>query len=163
MKRLLRWLPLPMLLLTLWLLLNDSLSTGQIALGLAIAIVLSLLAPILRPVRARLRHPFTALRLAGHVACDIAVSNYMVSRRILLGERAQARSGFLDIPLRIQDPHGLAALACIVTFTPGTVWSGHDVQRNILTLHVLDLSDPDSLTQIIQERYERPLMEIFEP
>ncbi|WP_322994575.1 Na+/H+ antiporter subunit E [Castellaniella sp.] len=162
MRSILRWLPLPVLLLSLWLLLNDSLSTGQIALGLSIAVCLSLLAPILRPVRARLRHPITALRLTWHVACDIAQSNYLVSRRILLGDRTQARPGFLDIPLRIQDPHGLAALACIVTFTPGTVWSGHDTQRNILTLHVLDLSDAAALTLVIQERYEHPLMEIFE-
>jgi multicomponent K+:H+ antiporter subunit E len=162
MKRLLGFLPLPCLLLVLWLVLNDSLSAGQIALGGAIALALSLLAPILRPVRARLRHPLTALLLIVHVARDIMHSNYMVSRRILRGDASSARSGFLDIPLRIRDPHGLAALACIVTFTPGTVWAGHDAERNVLTLHVLDLSDPAGLTRVIQDRYERPLMEIFE-
>lgn len=162
MKRLLGFLPLPCLLLALWLVLNDSLSAGQIALGLAIALAISLLAPILRPVRARLSHPIVALRLAGHVAWDIAHSNYQVGRRILLGDAAGARPGFLDIPLHIRDPHGLALLACIVTFTPGTVWSGHDPVLNILTLHVLDLRDPAGLTRIIQDRYERPLMEIFE-
>ncbi|WP_366140714.1 Na+/H+ antiporter subunit E [uncultured Castellaniella sp.] len=162
MRRLLGFLPLPCLLLALWLVLNDSLSAGQIALGLAIAVTLSLLAPILRPVRARLRHPWTALRLIARVARDIVLSNYLVSQRILRGDASSARSGFLDIPLRIRDPHGLAALACIVTFTPGTVWAGHDTERNVLTLHVLDLSDPAGLTRVIQDRYERPLMEIFE-
>lgn len=162
MRRLLSFLPLPCLLLALWLLLNDSLSAGQIALGGAIAIMLSLLAPILRPVRARLRRPLTALRLIVHVARDIVQSNYLVSLRILQGDASAARSGFLDIPLQINDPHGLAALACIVTFTPGTVWAGHDTERNVLTLHVLDLSDPAGLTRIIQDRYQRPLMEIFE-
>ncbi|MGB6006792.1 Na+/H+ antiporter subunit E [Castellaniella sp.] len=162
MRRLLGFLPLPCLLLALWLVLNDSLSAGQIALGLAIAVTLSLLAPILRPVRARLRHPWTALRLIAHVARDIVLSNYLVSQRILRGDASSAQSGFLDIPLRIRDPHGLAALACIVTFTPGTVWAGHDTERNVLTLHVLDLSDPAGLTRVIQDRYERPLMEIFE-
>src|SRR5690606_22850919 len=123
--------------------------------------VLALLAPILRPVRARIRHPRLALSLAWHVLCDIARSNVAVGRRILRGPRAQVQPGFLDIPLRIRDPHGLAALACIVTFTPGTVWSGHDAERNVLTLHVLDLNDPEGLTHIIQDRYEGPLMEIF--
>lgn len=162
MKRLRGFLPLFCLLLALWLLLNDSLSSGQIMLGVAIAVTLSLLAPILRPVRARLRHPLTALRLIYHVGRDIVYSNYLVSLRILQGDASTATPGFLDIPLRIRDPHGLAALACIVTFTPGTVWAGHDTQRHILTLHVLDLSDPAGLTRIIQDRYERPLMEIFE-
>ncbi|MGE4450749.1 Na+/H+ antiporter subunit E [Castellaniella sp.] len=162
MKRLLQSLPLACLLLILWLVLNDSLSAGHLVLGAAIALTLALLAPILRPVRARLSHPLVALRLAGHVAADIARSNRDVGRIILLGPRAGAHPGFLDIPLRIRDPHGLAALACIVTFTPGTVWSGHDPERNVLTLHVLDLGDPQGLTRIIQDRYERPLMEIFE-
>ncbi|WP_323017098.1 Na+/H+ antiporter subunit E [Castellaniella sp.] len=162
MRRLLGFLPLPCLLLVLWLLLNDSLSSGQILLGLIIALILSLLAPILRPVRSHPRRPLTALRLICHVARDIVQSNYLVSLRILQGHASRATPGFLDIPLRIHDPHGLAALACIVTFTPGTVWAGHDTRRHVLTLHVLDLSDPEGLTRIIQDRYERPLMEIFE-
>jgi multicomponent K+:H+ antiporter subunit E len=162
MKRLLHALPLACLLLILWLVLNDSVSAGHLILGSAIALTLALLAPVLRPVRARLSHPLTALRLTGRVAVDIARSNRDVGRIILLGPRAGARPGFLDIPLRIRDPHGLAALACIITFTPGTVWAGHDVERNVLTLHVLDLSDPQGLTRLIQDRYEHSLMEIFE-
>jgi multicomponent K+:H+ antiporter subunit E len=162
MKRMLQFLPLPCLLLALWLTLNDSVSAGQIALGLAIAVTLSLLAPILRPARARLRRPMTALRLTAHVARDIVHSCYLVSLRILRGDAAPDQPGFLDIPLRIRDPHGLATLACIVTFTPGTIWAGHDAERNVLTLHVLDLSDRAGLTRVIQDRYERPLMEIFE-
>ncbi|WP_368644055.1 Na+/H+ antiporter subunit E [Castellaniella ginsengisoli] len=162
MRRLLHALPLACLLLILWLVLNDSLSAGHLVLGVVIALVLALLAPILRPVRARLSHPLVALRLAGHVAADIARSNRDVGRIILRGHPPGARPGLLDIPLRIRDPHGLTALACIVTFTPGTVWAGHDPERNVLTLHVLNLSDPEGLTRIIQDRYERPLMEIFE-
>lgn len=162
MRYLLRALPLTGLLLALWLVLNDSLSIGQWGLGLAIAGVLGLLAPILRPVRARLRHPAIALRLIGQVAVDIAHSNYLVGVRILRGDSAGAHPEFLDIPLRIRDPHALAALSCIVTFTPGTVWAGHDPDRNVLTLHVLDLKDSAGLTRTIQDRYERPLMEIFE-
>lgn len=162
MKALIRLLPLAIALLGLWLLLNDSLSRAQILLGLAIAVTLSALAPILRPQRARPSHLWVALRLTGQVAADIVVSNYAVGRRILRCHKEPAQSGFLDIPLRIHDPHGLAALACIVTFTPGTVWAGHDPATNTLTLHVLDLHDPAGLRRTIQERYERPLREIFE-
>ena len=162
MKRLLRSLPLACLLLILWLALNDTLSAGHLILGAIIAVVLALLAPILRPVRARMSHPRVALVLAWHVCCDIGRSNIAVGLRILRGQRAGARPDFLDIPLRIRDPHGLAALACIITFTPGTVWAGYDADLGMLTLHVLDLNDPQGLTRTIQERYERPLMEIFE-
>lgn len=162
MRALLRFLPLPCLLLALWVLLNDSLSAGSLVLGAAIALVLSLLAPALRPVRATLSHPLVAIRLIWHVWVDIAHSNIAVSKRILQGDAADASPGFLDIPLELRDPHGLAALSCIITYTPGTVWSGFDEQHNILTLHVLDLKDRDAWIHLVQTRYAAPLMEIFE-
>lgn len=162
MRRLASRVAMPIVLLGLWLLLNDSVSGGHLVLGAAIAIVLSLLAPTLRPVRASLSHPLVALRLIAHVWLDIAHSNLAVSWRILLGRRSEARPGFLDIPLRMRDPHALAALSCIITYTPGTVWAGHDAQSNTLTLHVLDLRDPEAWIRTVQHRYETPLMEIFE-
>jgi multicomponent K+:H+ antiporter subunit E len=162
MKALLRFLPLPCLLFILWIVLNDSLSVGTIALGAAIALVLSLLAPSLRPVRATLAHPLIALRLIWHVFVDIVRSNIAVSRRIWLGDRAGATPGFVDIPLIMRDAHGLAGLSCIITFTPGTVWAGYDESEHILTLHVLDLKDADAWRRTVQQRYEHPLMEIFE-
>lgn len=155
-------LPMAAILLVLWLVLNDSVAPQQWLTGAVFALVLALLAPILRPARAHPGKPGLALRLILHVAQDIARSNLEVGLRILRGRRAGARPGLLDIPLRLRDPHGLAALSCIVTFTPGTVWAGHDAQHNTLTLHVLDLHDPEGLTRIIQDRYEGPLLEIFE-
>jgi multicomponent K+:H+ antiporter subunit E len=53
-------------------------------------------------------------------------------------------------------------LSIIITGTPGTVWAGHDPVGNILTLHVLDLQDEDAWIRTVKDRYERPLMEIFE-
>lgn len=162
MRSRLRFLPLFCLLLVLWALLNDSLSVATLVLGSAIALVLSLLAPILRPVHARLARPLIALRLIGHVAADIFHSNLAVGHRILLGDRSDASPGLLDIPLQMRDPHGLAALSCIITYTPGTVWAGLNEDTHVLTLHVLDLKDRAAWTRTIQDRYEAPLREIFE-
>jgi len=164
MKRLLDRLVLPAMLLALWLLLNDSLSIGQIALGLLLAAILAvaLAASRLRPLRASPRHPLIALKLIGQVSWDIAKSNIAVARIILQGKKSDATPGFIKIPLRIRDPHGLAALACIVTYTPGTVWAEYSDKDGILTLHVLDLKDEQAWLDTIQLRYESPLLEIFE-
>ncbi|MDS1141213.1 Na+/H+ antiporter subunit E [Pusillimonas sp. SM2304] len=162
MKRYLNLLVLPAVLLAIWLLLNDSLSPGQIALGAILAVLLSWAASALRPLRSSPKHLATALRLIVHVAIDITKSNIAVARIVWLGRRAHATPGFIKIPLRIRDAHGLAALACIVTYTPGTVWSDYSDDDGLLTLHVLDLKDEEAWFQTIQQRYERPLMEIFE-
>ncbi|WP_237173807.1 Na+/H+ antiporter subunit E [Paracandidimonas lactea] len=163
MKRLLNALILPAFLLLLWLLLNDSASPGHIALGAFLGVLLAaaLWASQLRPVRASPRRLGQAILLAGRVAWDITKSNIAVARLIWLGPRSQATPGFIKIPLRLRDPHGLAVLACIVTYTPGTVWSEYADTDGILTLHVLDLKDEQEWLDIIQLRYERPLLEIF--
>lgn len=164
MIRFVNALVLPFLLLVLWILLNDSVAPGEIAIGAVLALALSwaLHASRLRPLHARPRHPLVILKLAMAVAADIAKSNVAVARIIILGSRANASPGFIDIPLRIKDPHALAALACIVTYTPGTVWADYSEEHNLLTLHVLDLQEEALWLNIIQQRYERPLLEIFE-
>ena len=70
--------------------------------------------------------------------------------------------GFIKIPITMKDPHGLAALSCIVTYTPGTAWAEFAEEEELLTLHVLDLRDEDYWIHKIQDDYERPLREIFE-
>jgi len=163
MKRALQWLSTPALLLALWVLLNRSVSPGQLVLGAGIALVLSWAAYHLRPVQAVMRHPLTVLGLFARVMLDITRSNLAVFRLILLGkERTGTTPGFLRIPLRMRDPHGLAALACIITFTPGTVWSDYSQDEDCLTLHVLDLKDEAHWRNLIRDRYEAPLMKVYE-
>lgn len=160
-KKYLEYLFLPVLLATLWLLLNGF-SKGNLILAVVLSIALSIAALPFRPVRATMRRPFVALLLCWHVAVDIVKSNYDVGYIILFRERAQPTPGFLDIPIRLKDPHGLAALACIITYTPGTVWSGFNYKTQTLTLHILDLKDEQAWLDTIQKRYQEPLIEIFE-
>jgi multicomponent K+:H+ antiporter subunit E len=150
-------------LVALWLLLNQSLAPAQIALGAFLATVIAWATSVLRPLQAALKRMDVAALLVLVVLADIARSNLAVSRIVLgLTGRRQVRSGFLDIPLDLRDPHGLAALAMIVTATPGTVWAGLSPAGDTLTLHVLDLQDEDEWIQLIKHRYEQPLMRIFE-
>ena len=61
----------------------------------------------------------------------------------------------------MRHPYGLTALAIIITATPGTVWIEYQSRDNSILLHVLDLIDEDEWIDIIRQRYEAPLMEIF--
>ncbi len=153
---------LPVALLAMWLLLNDTFSAGQIVLGLLLVALVILAAASLRPLPAWPRRLHRAIGLIVNVTLDIIRSNLAVGSIILGTSRRQPRIGFMKIPLDMRDPHGLAMLTIIVTATPGTVWSGHDVENNVLTLHVLDLQDEAVWVRTIKQRYERPLMEIFE-
>ncbi len=150
------------LLLAVWLLLNDSFSPGHALLGLLLAIGLPLLTASMRPLRSQVRRPLTVAALLWTVFTDIVRSNIAVANIILGSNKRRITSGFLEIPLELRDPHGLAALACIITATPGTVWSGLSPDGATLTLHVLDLQDEQAWIDTIKQHYESPLMEIFE-
>jgi multicomponent K+:H+ antiporter subunit E len=150
-------------LLALWLLLNRSLSVGHVALGLVVAVGVSWASSGLRPLQPRLRRAQFAGELLLRVLRDILRSNVNVARIVLGFRRDQElEAGFVQIPLVLKDPHGLAVLACIITATPGTVWVGHDVETSVLTLHVLDLKGRDALIAEVRGHYERLLREIFE-
>ncbi|MGE3771783.1 MAG: Na+/H+ antiporter subunit E [Gammaproteobacteria bacterium] len=147
----------------LWLLLNQTVSPGHLLLGAVLSTALAWGGSTLRPLHARLRRLDVAAALAFVVLLDIVRSNIAVARIVLSPRRNRnLHSGFLDIPLELRDPHGLATLAMIVTSTPGTVWVGLSPDGALLRLHVLDLVDEAHWVELFKNRYERRLMRIFE-
>lgn len=158
-----RLLPYPFVsaaLLLLWLLLNESVAPGPMLVGAVLALLGGWTFALLEPGTARVRRLGTALRLAGLVLADVARSNVDVAR-IILDPRRDYRPGFIEIPLRLRNPQGLAALACILTATPGSAWVEYDPGEGMLLLHVLDLADEAGWVRTVKDRYETPLMEIF--
>jgi len=160
-----RLLPFPLLtasLLVMWLLLVGSASPGALLVGLLLALLGARALLALDPERARLRRPLVALELAWIVLVEVFRSNNAVARIILGPGMRDRSSGIVRVPLDMRDPYGLAALACIITATPGTVWVEYDSAEGTMLLHVLDLIDGEAWVRIIKDRYERRLMEIFE-
>lgn len=165
MSNLVRQVPivLTLLLFGMWLLLSGELSMAQVAFGALLSVSLVLAIAQLRPVRPRLHRLYLAIPLAARVLVDILKSNLHVATVVLgQGRNGPVRSGFLEIPMELTDPHGLTILAVIVTATPGTSWAGLSPSGRTLTLHVLDLKDEEELIRMIKRRYELPLIRIFE-
>ena len=157
--------PFPLLWLALgamWLVLNSTVAPGQVIVGMVVALGAVLGLRRLQVPSRRARRPIAALGLACIVLLDIARSNVAVAAIVLRGRKRGHHAGFVDIPLELRHPSGLAVLACIITATPGTSWAGYDSRSGVLTMHVLDLVDDEDFVRAIRSRYERPLMEIFE-
>lgn len=160
-----RWPPHPLLalaLLTVWLLLTQSVSPGQIVLGLVVTLIATHAMAALRPDPVTIGRPATILKLTGIVIADIIRSNFAVAS-IILFRRRERISGFVDLPLELTNPHGLAILAVIITATPGSLWVEFDRNRSSVLIHVLDLVDEDQWVRLIKYRYETLLLEIFGP
>lgn len=162
MKRLF---PAPWLSLSLWvlwLLLNLSLSAGNLLLGAVLGFLAPLMFAPLRPLPIRIRRPGVMIKLFFLVGRDVVMSNIAVAWGVLRAGKQPPRSRFIKIPLDLRDANGLAALSMITTVVPGTIWSELALDRSVLLLHVFDLEDEATFIEHFKTAYERPLMEIFE-
>ena len=161
-----RWLPYPVFslaLLAMWLLLNESLAPAHLLLGAGLALAGGALLAVLQlPLGRAHRRAGTAAVLGWMVLGDIVRSNLAVGVITLHPGTRGRVAGFLELPLGVRHPGALAVLACIITATPGTSWARYDAERNLLTIHVLDLVDEQAWIRQFKDRYERRLKEIFE-
>jgi len=149
-------------LVAMWLVLNDAAGVGDVILAALVASAAVGGLSRLQPAPVRLRRPCVAAALAGVVLFDVVRSNLDVAAIVLRPGTRGRVAGFVDIPLDTRHPVALAALACIITATPGTAWAGYDSSTNVVTIHVLDLVDGTALVRTIKERYEARLKEIVE-
>lgn len=162
MRRLLPHPVLSVCILSMWLLLQSSLAPGTLLVGALLGLLTPFAMRALEPERPKVGAPLRIIELVAVVLGDVVRSNYAVAS-ILLGRRGRDRvSSFVRINLELRDRYGLAALAIILTATPGTLWVQYDAATGTLLLHVFDLLDEDEWRRLVKERYESRLREIFE-
>jgi multicomponent K+:H+ antiporter subunit E len=151
---------LPVSLAVFWLVLNDSVAPAHLLIAALIALVVPRLAAPLAPRGAPLRKPLVLARLVMRVGADVILSALQVAQGTLHPHKAKGL--FVRIPLDLREPRALAALAVITTVVPGSLWSELAADRSAVLLHVFGIDDADAYAAEFKERYERPLMEIYE-
>ena len=159
-RRFLPSLPLTLSIIVFWLLLVSEINAAQFTLALALGLVIQLYAARIDREFARIGTLRPLPKLFVVLLWDILLCNIRVARQVL-GRESRIHSGFIWYPLEIGNIHGITALACCITLTPGTVTAALSDDRRYLLVHVLDLADEAQLVADIKHRYERPLMEIF--
>ncbi|MGB3668413.1 MAG: Na+/H+ antiporter subunit E [Bermanella sp.] len=150
-----------LLLLTVWLLLNNTMAPGHLVLGSFLAITIPLLTSGMQNPQPSFHKPFTIIRYVFMVLGDIVVANFEVAF-LILGPNKKLNPAFVAIPLEIEFELPITILASTVSLTPGTVSAEISEDKKWLYVHVLNLTDKDELIAQIKSRYERPLMEIFQ-
>jgi multicomponent K+:H+ antiporter subunit E len=158
-----RWLPsapLSLGIVVFWMLMVAEFDVAQFALALLLGLVIPLFATRLDREFARIGSLRPLPRLMVVLLWDILLCNLRVARQVL-GRESNIHPGFIWYPLDIGNIHGITALACCITLTPGTVTAALSDDRRYLLVHVLDLADAAQVVADIKRRYECPLMEIF--
>lgn len=159
------WLPHPLmtlLLILIWVLLQNSLSLGNVVLGVFLGVLFPLLTCSFWPDRPRVRNYRKAIGYFLMVIGDIVVANIEVARLIVFARVSSLRPRWICVPLTLTQPEAITLLAGTVTMTPGTVSCDLSADGRHLLVHCLDEPDPDAAVQRIKTRYEARLLEIFE-
>jgi len=159
-----RFLPMPMhsfLLFIVWLLLNNTVAPGHLVLAAFLAIAIPLLTSGMQDPQPRFHKPLVTIRYVLRVIGDIIVANFDVAL-LVMGSSKKLSPAFVAIPIEIRHDLPITILASTVSLTPGTVSAEISEDKRWLYVHVLHLTNKDELIASIKQRYERPLMEIFE-
>jgi multicomponent K+:H+ antiporter subunit E len=158
------WLAHPVLslmLVALWLLMQQSLALAHVLSGVVLGLVVPRLVHGFLGPASRVHSLPAALRLSRVVLWDIVVSNVAVAR-IVLDPSSRPKPGWVRVPLALRHPTGVTLFASIITMTPGTVSCVVDDERWEILVHALDCDDAPAMAQQMKQRYEDPLREIFE-
>lgn len=158
------WLPHPLASATLflmWLMLNSTIAFAHVLLAAVLAWAIPWLTRALWTRQIKLANGLIALRLFFIVLYDIVRANINVAL-LILGPVSKLRPAFIQVPVDLEEPFAVSALASIITLTPGTVSCSLTDDRRTLLVHALDLDDEAAAIEEIKTRYEAPLKEIFE-
>ncbi|HDZ36701.1 MAG TPA: Na+/H+ antiporter subunit E [Marinobacter sp.] len=155
--------PQPGLSLTLfviWQILSEGVSGGSIVLGLILAWLIPQLTHGFWPERPAVvkiwRMPIYVMR----VLKDIVVASCSVAWLIL--SLRTPRPAFINYPLKLEHPLAISILASTISLTPGTVSADISDDNKTLLIHALDAASDQEVIDAIHNRYEKPLMEMFQ-
>jgi multicomponent K+:H+ antiporter subunit E len=153
---------LSVVIVVVWLFLQNRFSMGHLLLGSAIGIAVPKFTSSYWPDRPRIRNIPMIVSFVTVVMWDIVVSNVIVAYIVLFRRNDSLRSRFITIPLDLRTPEAISLLSGTITMTPGTVSSDLSADGRSLLVHCLDTHEPDEVIANIKHRYERRLKEIFE-
>lgn len=159
-----RLLPHPALSLTValvWLMLLNALSVGGVVMAALVGVVVPLVTSRFWPDRPRLRFGQAMAGFLALVLWDIVVANFQVAAIVLFRRSRDLRPGWIVIPLALRQPEAIAALAGVITLTPGTLSADVSGDGRALLVHALDVADPAAEAARIKQRYEARLMRIY--
>ncbi|MRU14137.1 Na+/H+ antiporter subunit E [Roseovarius sp. A21] len=157
--------PHPVLSLTLlfvWLALVNKVTSGNVLLGVILAIVVPMMTAPYWPRRAKIGKPFRVAEYILIVLWDIVVANVQVALIILFKSNKNTHSHWITVPLEITSPEAITVLAGTITMTPGTVSAMLSADGGSILVHCLHTDDPDGVRDEIKSRYEWRLKEIFQ-
>jgi multisubunit Na+/H+ antiporter MnhE subunit len=144
-RRIGSWLVWWVLMMSFWVMIDDSIATDELLAGAGAAVLAALFAEIVTyqaaaRFRMRIKWLVPALSLPGQVVRDMVIVYHALWRRLVHGE--QPPSAFLELPARYgsDTPEGMTRRTLLVggaSVAPNTFVLGIDPERDVMVVHRL--------------------------
>ncbi|MCU4312647.1 Na+/H+ antiporter subunit E [Acinetobacter variabilis] len=157
-----RWFPHPFVSVIVamsWVMLAHNMEAGTVLMALFLAILIPRMVAPFIDYTPNIRW-VPAMRLFWVVVWDIIVANIKVAI-LVLGPTKNLHPKWFRVPLDTEHEEVNTLLAMIITTTPGTVSAGIDQDRGDILVHALSTDDEEAEIETIKQRYEQPLIKIF--
>ncbi|WP_439103840.1 Na+/H+ antiporter subunit E [Celeribacter marinus] len=152
---------LTLLLAIIWTMLQNEVSAGMVVFGIILGIIIPRMTSIWWPDRPKGFRLGKMVTYSIMVMWDIVVANVQVAWIVLSVPNSKLKPAWIVIPLELREPEAITLLAGTITLTPGTVSADLSAEGRSLLVHVLHTTDPDAEVDVIMNRYQRRLKEIF--
>lgn len=152
---------LTLLLAIVWTLLQNEISAGMVVFGIILGIIIPRITSIWWPDRPEGFRLGKMVIYSIMVMWDILVANIQVAWIVLSVPNSKLKPAWIVVPLELRQPEAITLLAGTITLTPGTVSADLSAEGRSLLVHVLHTDDPDAEVELIMNRYQRRLKEIF--
>lgn len=153
---------LSVVLIIIWLLLNNDFSMGHIILGAILGVILPIITASFWPDRVCINKPWLFIKFLGIVLYDIITANLLVARWVI-GSNQHLKPAFMELEVELTSPVAISILASTISLTPGTVSCSLSADKRRLLIHSLHVEDTQAALQTMHERYQKPLIEVLKP
>lgn len=149
-------------LIYLWMALVDSFEFGSLTLAILLGLTIPIATRSIWESTPRIGSIGRILLFVTIILWDILLANVQVAMTILLRPASSLQPKWIAVPLDLNSQEAVAALAGIVSLTPGTVSCDLSADGRSLLVHALDTTDTEAEIRKIKDRYEARLRRIFE-
>jgi multisubunit Na+/H+ antiporter MnhE subunit len=153
--RLLHTLPLFVVLVVTWWLLQGAVTTANVVGGVALAIPLVLFFPVSERVVHHRLHPWAFVKFLVFVLYSLVMSSWEVIKVIVHPTPTSLRSGIVRVRLHKESPLTCTIVANAVTLTPGTMTLTARVDPAEVHIHVMGLDDPEEFRESVYDLERR--------
>jgi multicomponent Na+:H+ antiporter subunit E len=154
-QRLVHGLPLFVVLVGVWLLLQGELTVANVLGGVALGLFLALLFPVSEQVVHHRLHPWAFAKFVVFVLYSLVMSSWEVIKVIVRPTPTSLRSGIVRVRLEAESPLTTTIVGNAVTLTPGTMTLTARVDPAELHIHVLGLDDPEEFRESVHDLERR--------